>query len=147
MKGATRLMDQNEWLGARFEEHRSELRAVAYRMLGSLAEADDAVQDTWLRVSRAGADDVENLGGWFTTIVGRVCLNMLRARHRRHEHAFGVHLPDPVISPMVSPEADVQPEGEALMAVSVALALMVVLDTLSPPERLEFVLGDMFDLP
>ncbi len=92
-------MDENEWLADRFEEHRAHLRAVAYRMLGSLTEADDAVQDTWLRLSRSGADGVENLGGWLTTIVARVCLNMLRSRTTRREEALGVHLPDPVISP------------------------------------------------
>jgi RNA polymerase sigma-70 factor (ECF subfamily) len=112
-------------------------------MLGSLTEADDAVQDAWLRVSRAGASEVENLGGWMTTVVARVCLNMLRSRNRRREEPFGVHIPDPVISP----EAELQPEDEALLADSVGLALLVVLDTLSPAERLAFVLHDMFDLP
>src|SRR6188508_2481239 len=92
-------MDENQWLAARFEEHRTHLRAVAYRMLGSLAEADDAVQNAWLRVSRSGADEVENLGGWLTTIVARVCLNMLRSRNRRREEPLSVYLPDPVISP------------------------------------------------
>jgi DNA-directed RNA polymerase specialized sigma24 family protein len=91
-------MDENEWLAGRFEEHRAHLKAVAYRMLGSLAEADDAVQDAWLRLSRSGPGGVENLGGWLTTIVARVCLNMLRSRRVRHEEAYGVHLPDPVIS-------------------------------------------------
>src|SRR6266513_1331826 len=99
-------MDQNEWLADRFEEHRAHLRAVAYRMLGSLAEADDAVQDAWLRLSRSGAGGVENLGGWLTTIVARVCLNMLRARHRRREEPFPEHVPDPV----VSPGEELQPE-------------------------------------
>jgi RNA polymerase sigma-70 factor (ECF subfamily) len=136
-------MDENEWLADRFEEHRGHLRAVAYRMLGSLAEADDAVQDTWLRVSRAGAGEVENLGGWLTTIVARICLNMLRSRTTRREESLGVHLPDPVISP----DGELQPEDEALLADSVGLALLVVLDTLSPAERLAFVLHDMFDLP
>jgi RNA polymerase sigma factor (sigma-70 family) len=136
-------MDENEWLADRFEEHRAHLRAVAYRMLGSLAEADDAVQDTWLRVSRAGAGEVENLGGWLTTIVARVSLNMLRSRNLRGEASLGTHLPDPVISP----EGQLQPEDEALLADSVGLALLVVLDTLSPAERLAFVLHDMFDLP
>jgi RNA polymerase sigma factor (sigma-70 family) len=136
-------MDENEWLADRFEEHRPHLRSVAYRMLGSLTEADDAVQDTWLRLSRAGASEVENLGGWLTTIVARVCLNMLRSRHTRREESLGVHLPDPV----VSPEGMLQPEEEALLADSVGLALLVVLDTLSPAERLAFVLHDMFDLP
>src|ERR671925_219187 len=91
-------MDEHEWLAARFEEHRAHLRAVAYRMLGSLTEADDAVQDAWLRVSRAEASEVENLGGWLTTIVARVCLNMLRARNARREQSLGVHLPDPIVS-------------------------------------------------
>ncbi len=136
-------MDENEWLADRFEEHRAHLRAVAYRMLGSLAEADDAVQDTWLRVSRAGVDQVENLGGWLTTITARVCLNMLRSRNVRREESLGVRLPDPVISP----EGDLQPEEEALLADSVSLALLVVLDALSPAERLAFVLHDMFQLP
>jgi RNA polymerase sigma-70 factor (ECF subfamily) len=136
-------MDENEWLADRFEEHRAHLRAVAYRMLGDLAEADDAVQDTWLRLSRAGASEVHNLGGWLTTVVARVCLNMLRSRHTRREESLGVHLPDPV----VSPEGMLQPEEEALLADSVGLALLVVLDTLSPAERLAFVLHDMFELP
>jgi len=136
-------MDENEWLADRFEEHRAHLRAVAYRMLGSLTEADDAVQDAWLRLSRAGAGEVENLGGWLTTIVSRVCLNMLRSRNVRREEPLGVHIPDPVISP----EGVLQPEEEALLADSVGLALLVVLDTLSPAERLAFVLHDMFELP
>jgi len=132
-----------EWLADRFEEHRPHLRSVAYRMLGSLSEADDAVQDTWLRVSRAGTSEVENLGGWLTTIVARVCLNMLRARNARREQALDGHIPDPLISP--DPRS--QPEEEALLADSVSLALLVVLDTLSPAERLTFVLHDMFQLP
>jgi len=136
-------MDENEWLADRFEEHRAHLRAVAYRMLGSLTEADDAVQDTWLRLSRAGANKVENLGGWLTTIVARVCLNMLRSRNTRREESLGVHIPDPVISP----EGVLQPDEEALLADSVGLALLVVLDTLPPAERLAFVLHDMFELP
>jgi RNA polymerase sigma-70 factor (ECF subfamily) len=136
-------MDENEWLADRFEEHRAHLRSVAYRMLGSLTEADDAVQDTWLRMSRAGASQVENLGGWLTTIVARICLNMLRSRNTRREEALGVHIPDPVISP----DGELQPEEEALLADSVGLALLVVLDTLTPAERLAFVLHDMFELP
>src|SRR5215213_9231973 len=136
-------MDENDWLAARFEDHRAHLRAVAYRMLGSLTEADDAVQDTWLRLSRSGADEVENLGGWLTTIVARVCLNMLRSRTVRRENSFGIHLPDPV----VSPDGELQPEEEALLADSVGLALLVVLDNLAPAERLAFVLHDMFELP
>ena len=135
-------MDDDEWLAQRFEEQRTHLRAVAYRMLGSLTEADDAVQDAWLRVSRASTDEVENLGGWLTTIVARVCLNMLRSRTRRREEPFGVHLPDPVISPY----PELQPEEEVLLADSVGLALLVVLDTLTPAERLAFVLHDMFEL-
>ena len=136
-------MDDTEWLAGRFEEQRPQLRAVAYRMLGSLADADDAVQDTWERVSRAGADEVENLGGWLTTIVARVCLNSLRSRQSRREESFGVSVPDPI----VTAEDEVLPEDEVLMADSVGLALQVVLDTLSPSERLAFVLHDMFDLP
>ncbi|MFI5040975.1 MAG: sigma-70 family RNA polymerase sigma factor [Acidimicrobiales bacterium] len=136
-------MDNSDWLTERFEEHRARLRAVAYRMLGSLAEADDAVQDAWIRASRAGADDVDNLGGWLTTIVARVCLNILRSRKRRPEEDLEAHLPDPVISV----EGRLQPEDEALLADSVGLALQVVLDTLAPAERLAFVLHDMFDLP
>ena len=136
-------MDENEWLAERFEEHRAHLRAVAYRMLGSLAEADDAVQDAWLRVSRAGAGEVENLGGWLTTIVARVCLNMLRSRGARREDAVGAHVPDPVITP----EGALPPDEEAVLADSVGLALLVVLDTMAPAERLAFVLHDMFDLP
>ena len=136
-------MNENEWMVERFEEHRAHLKAVAYRMLGSISEADDAVQDAWVRVSRAGASEVENLGGWLTTIVARVCLNMLRARNVRREESLEVHLPDPV----VTLEATTQPEDEALLADSVGLALLVVLDTLTPAERLAFVLHDMFDLP
>jgi RNA polymerase sigma-70 factor (ECF subfamily) len=136
-------MDEHEWLADRFEEHRPHLRAVAYRMLGSLAEADDAVQDIWLRLTRAGADEVENLGGWLTTVVARVCLNMLRSRATRREEPLGPHLPDPGISP----PGTLQPEEEVLLADSVGLALLVVLDSLSPAERLAFVLHDMFELP
>lgn len=136
-------MDENEWLADRFEEHRARLRTVAYRMLGSLTEADDAVQDTWLRLSRAGANEVDNLGGWLTTVLARVCLNMLRSRNTRREEALGVGIPDPVITR----DEESQPEGEALLADSVGLALLVVLDALSPAERLAFVLHDMFGLP
>src|SRR6266571_1469953 len=136
-------MDENEWLADRFEEHRAHLRAVAYRMLGSLTDADDAVQDAWLRLSRSGAGEVENMGGWLTTIVARVCLNMLRSRNLRREESLGVRLPDPV----VSPDAELQPEEEALLADSVGLALLVVLDALAPAQRLAFVLHDMFELP
>jgi RNA polymerase sigma-70 factor (ECF subfamily) len=136
-------MDENEWLAERFEEHRGHLRAVAYRMLGSLTEADDALQEAWLRLSMAGAGEVENLGGWLTTIVARVCLNMLRARNVRRAESFGVHIPDPIISA----DGELQPEEEALLADAVGLALLVVLDTLSPAERLAFVLHDTFALP
>jgi RNA polymerase sigma factor (sigma-70 family) len=136
-------MNEKDWLAERFEVHRGHLRAVAYRMLGSLSEADDAVQDTWLRLNRSGADEVENLGAWLTTVVARVCLNMLRSRNTRREELFGVHLPDPV----VVRDGELQPEEEALLADSVGLALLVVLDTLAPAERLAFVLHDMFQLP
>lgn len=136
-------MDENERLAERFEAHRPHLRSVAYRMLGSVTEAEDAVQDAWLRASRAGAGDIENLGGWLTTIVARVCLNMLRSRNTRREESLEVHLPDPVVtSDVASP-----PEEEAILADSVSLALLVVLDALAPAERLAFVLHDMFDLP
>jgi RNA polymerase sigma factor (sigma-70 family) len=136
-------MDDSDWLVERFEEQRSHLRAVAFRMLGSLAEADDAVQDTWVRVSRAEASEIENLGGWLTTIVARVCLNMLRSRNVRREVSLEVYLPDPVISPV----GELRPEDEVLLADSVGLALLVVLDSLAPAERLAFVLHDMFELP
>jgi RNA polymerase sigma factor (sigma-70 family) len=135
-------MDEQAWLADRFEEHRTHLRAVAYRMLGSLTEADDAVQDAWLRLSRSDAGEVENLGGWLTTTVARVCLNILRARNARREVSFEARLPDPV----VSREGELQPEEEALLADSVGLALLVVLDTLAPAERLAFVLHDVFGL-
>ena len=137
------MAENQMWLAERFEEHRPHLRAVAYRMLGSLSEADDAVQDAWLRLSRTEASEVDNLGGWLTTVVARVCLNMLRSRNTRREKSLDVRLPDPVISP----EGMLQPEDEALLADSVGLALLVVLDSLSPAERLAFVLHDMFELP
>jgi len=136
-------MDEDQWLAARFEEHRGELRAVAYRMLGSLAEADDAVQEAWLRLSRSDVSGVNNLGAWLTTVVGRVCLNMLRARTTRREDPLTPHLPDPV----VTRAEDTDPEHQALLADSVGLALLVVLDMLSPAERLAFVLHDMFAVP
>jgi RNA polymerase sigma-70 factor (ECF subfamily) len=136
-------MDEKAWLAERFEEQRPHLRAVAYRMVGSLTEAEDAVQDAWLRLSRSGAGEVDNLGGWLTTIVARVCLNMLRARKVRREDSLGLHLPDPIISR----DGELQPEEEAVLADSVGLALLVVLDTLSPAERLAFVLHDLFELP
>jgi RNA polymerase sigma-70 factor, ECF subfamily len=136
-------MDEHDWLAERFEEHRTHLRAVAYRMLGSLSEADDAVQETWLRLSRSDTSDVENLGGWLTTVVARVCLNVLRSRKARREDPLDVHVPDPV----VSSRDGLDPEHEALLADSVGLALLVVLETLSPAERLAFVLHDMFAVP
>lgn len=135
-------MDDRDWLAERFEANRTHLRAVAYRMLGSQSEADDAVQEAWLRVSRSGTSGVENLGGWLTTVVARVCLNMLRLRKSRREELLGSHIPDPA----VSGEDETDPEHEALLADSVGLALLVVLEKLSPAERVAFVLHDMFDL-
>ena len=134
-------MDDTEWLSDRFEAHRSHLRGVAYRMLGSLAEADDAVQETWLRLARSDTE-VDNLRAWLTTVVSRICLDMLRGRATRREETFDVHLPDPIVTP---PGDD--PEQHAVLADSVGLALLVVLDTLSPAERLAFVLHDVFALP
>jgi RNA polymerase sigma-70 factor (ECF subfamily) len=136
-------MDQQEWLALQFEHHRPRLRAVAYRMLGSLNEADDAVQDAWLRLSRTDNGEVENLGGWLTTVVARVALNMLRARRTRRETPLDVHVPDPIVDPTDGSN----PEHEALLADSVGLALVVVLETLTPAERLAFVLHDMFAVP
>jgi RNA polymerase sigma factor (sigma-70 family) len=135
-------MDEQEFLAARFEEHRGRLKAVAYRMLGSLAEADDAVQEAWLRVTRADTAAVENMTGWLTTIVARICLNVLRSRHR--EEPLDVHVPDPILARL---DTTPDPEQEALLADSVGLALLVVLETLSPAERLAFVLHDMFSMP
>jgi RNA polymerase sigma factor (sigma-70 family) len=136
-------MDEREFLAQQFEEHRTRLRAVAYRMLGSLSEADDAVQETWLRLSRIDADEVENLGGWLTTVVARVSMNMLRSRRSRREEPLELRMPEPIVD-----RADgTDPEHEALLADSVGLALLVVLETLSPPERLAFVLHDMFAVP
>jgi RNA polymerase sigma factor (sigma-70 family) len=136
-------MDEREFLAQQFEEHRTRMRAVAYRMLGSLSEADDAVQETWLRLSRIDADEVENLGGWLTTVVARVSLNMLRSRRSWREEPLDVRMPEPIVD-----RADgTDPEHEALLADSVGLALLVVLETLSPPERLAFVLHDMFAVP
>lgn len=135
-------MDEQGLLAERFERHRRRLRAVAYRMLGSMAEADDAVQEAWLRVSRAETADVENLGGWLTTIVARVCLNMLRARRSRREESIQAHVPDPI----VDREDGIDPEHEALLGDSLGLALFVVLETLGPAERVAFVLHDVFGL-
>ncbi|GAA2321120.1 RNA polymerase sigma factor SigJ [Streptomyces caniferus] len=136
-------MNDHEWLAERFEENRNHLRAVAYRMLGSVSEADDAVQEAWLRLSRSGTDGVANLGGWLTTIVGRVCLDQLRMRKARREDPLDFHVPEPIVS---RPDS-VDPEHEALLADSVGLALLVVLETLTPVERLAFVLHDMFAVP
>jgi RNA polymerase sigma factor (sigma-70 family) len=133
----------DEWLAERFAEHRPHLRAVAYRMLGSLSEADEAVQEAWLRLSRSDARGIENLGGWLTTVVARLCLNTLRARKSRREEPLDTHLPDPIVS---APDG-VDPEHEALLADSVGLALLVVLETLTPAERLAFVLHDVFAIP
>ncbi|MFE3542910.1 sigma-70 family RNA polymerase sigma factor [Nocardia sp. NPDC059177] len=137
-------MHDEQLLADRFEAHRTHLRAVAYRILGSLTEADDAVQEAWFRLARTDTTDVANIGGWLTTVVGRVCLDMLRTRRTRHEEPLEVeHLPDPVIVSETTPD----PEHEALLADSVGLALLVVLDSLSPAERLAFVLHDMFAMP
>ena len=133
-------MNDSEWLAARFEDHRPRLRSVAYRMLGSLSEADDAVQEAWLRLNRVDADEVENLGGWLTTVVARVSLNMLRSRRSRREEPFDEYMPEPIVDPADGTD----PEHEALLADSVGLALLVVLERLSPAERLAFVLHDMF---
>src|SRR5213083_850422 len=137
-------MDEHEWLAERFEEHRARLRAVAYRMLGSLSDADDAVQESWLRLSRSDPDAIANLPGWLTTVVARVSLDMLRARGARREDYVGSWLPEPVV---LVEDSDADPEHQALLADSVGLALLVVLDSLAPPERLAFVLHDMFAVP
>lgn len=136
-------MDERDYLAQRFEEHRGHLRAVAYRMLGSVTEADDAVQEAWLRLSRSDETGIDNLGGWLTTVVARVSLDMLRSRKSRSEEPFPARLPEPV----VSPESGDDPEREALMADSVGLALLIVLEALAPAERLAFVLHDMFGVP
>ncbi|HSJ92956.1 MAG TPA: sigma-70 family RNA polymerase sigma factor [Gaiellaceae bacterium] len=136
-------MDRQEWLARQFDEHRPHLRAVAYRMLGSLSEAEDAVQDAWLRLGRTDTDEVENLRAWLTTVVARVALNMLRGRRARREQPLDVRLPDPIVDPADGTD----PEHEALLADSVGLALLVVLETLTPAERLAFVLHDMFAVP
>jgi RNA polymerase sigma factor (sigma-70 family) len=140
-------MDEQDWLAQRFEEHRSHLRAVAYRMLGSISEADDAVQEAWLRLSRSETSGVENLGGWLTTVVGRVCLDMLRSRTSRRVVPLGEPLGTRVPEPLVSRADGIDPEHEALLADSVGLALLVVLQTLTPAQRLTFVLHDMFSVP
>jgi RNA polymerase sigma factor (sigma-70 family) len=136
------MMDEREWLTERFQQHRSHLRAFAYRMLGSVSEADDALQEAWLRIRDQDPESVENMQAWLTTVVGRVCLNMLRSRRARREEP-SVHVPGPV----VSFDEDVDPQHEALLAESVGLALLVVLDALTPAERLAFVLHDVFGVP
>jgi RNA polymerase sigma-70 factor (ECF subfamily) len=136
------MVNEKNWLVERFEEHRTHLRAVAYRMLGSVGDADDAVQETWLRLSRSDVGAVENLRGWLTTVTARVCLNILRSRQSRREESI-VRVPEPI----VSRDADSDPERQALIADSVGLALLVVLETLAPAERLAFVLHDMFGVP
>src|SRR5712692_5458587 len=136
-------MAEHEWLAEQFEANRTHLRAVAYRMLGSLSEADDAVQESWLHLSRSDTSGVENLGGWLTTVVARVCLDMLRSRNSRREEPLGADMPEPI----VSRQDGIDPEHEALLADSVGLALLVVLDTLNPAERLAFVLHDLFAVP
>jgi RNA polymerase sigma factor (sigma-70 family) len=136
-------MADSDWLADRFERNRAHLRAVAYRMLGSQSEADDAVQESWLRVSRAGAEHVENIGGWLTTIVARVCLDMLRARKSRREEPLGLQFAEPT----AADDAGGDPERELLLAESIGLALLVVLEALTPAERVAFVLHDMFAIP
>jgi RNA polymerase sigma factor (sigma-70 family) len=137
-------MDERDLLAAEFERHRTRLRAVAYRMLGSLSDADDAVQEAWLRLNRSDADAIANLAGWLTSVVSRVSLDMLRARRARHEDYVGSWLPEPLVDYELE---GVEPESQALLADSVGLALLVVLDSLAPPERLAFVLHDMFAVP
>ena len=136
-------MDDQQFLAEQFEQHRTHLRAVAYRMLGSITEADDAVQEAWLRLSRSDADAIENLAGWLTTVVSRVCLNVLRSRTARREDLLDPHLPDPI----VTVEGTLDPEEEVMLADAVGVALLVVLETLTPAERLAFVLHDTFAVP
>src|SRR5215475_9398376 len=139
-----RDMSDQDFLAEQFEAQRGQLRAVAYRMLGSTAEADDAVQEAWLRLSRSDSDEIDNLGGWLTTVVARICLNMLRSRKTRAEQPIDeVRIPDPVLGQL----EQTGPESEAVLADSVGLAMLVVLETLTPPERLAFVLHDMFAVP
>jgi len=136
-------MTDQEWLARRFEAHRSHLRAVAYRMLGSVTEADDAVQEAWMRLSRTDTGDVENLRAWLTTVVSRVCLNQLRSRRTRREAPLETHVADPI----VSPASGIDPEHEAMLGDSIGLALLTVFDTLNPAERIAFVLHDVFAVP
>jgi RNA polymerase sigma factor (sigma-70 family) len=140
-------MDEHDFLAEQFEENRTHLRAVAYRMLGSLGEAEDAVQEAWLRLSRSDTSGIENLGGWLTTVVGRVCLDMLRSRRSRREEPLGEPLGARFPDPIVGRQGGIDPEHEALLSDSIGLALLVVLETLSPAERLAFVLHDMFAVP
>src|SRR6187455_841916 len=139
----TSRMDDQEFLAERFEANRSHLRGVAFRMLGSVSEADDAVQEAWIRLSRTDTSEVDNLRAWLTTVVGRVCLNMLRSRNTRRESSLETYLPDPI----VSPQAGIDPEQEALLGDSVGLAMLVVLEALTPAERVAFVLHDVFAVP
>ncbi len=141
------MSENDDWLAERFEEQRGHLRAVGYRMLGSTAEAEDAVQEVWLRLSRTDTSDVENLGGWLTTVMARICLNVLRSRRTRNEQALEAHVPDPIVSRLVPAASAGDPEHQAVLADSVGLALLVVLETLPPAERLAFVLHDMFAMP
>jgi RNA polymerase sigma factor (sigma-70 family) len=136
-------MDEHDWLAERFEADRADLQSVAYRMLGSLSEAEDAVQEAWLRLSRSDTHEVENLSAWLTTVVGRVCLDMLRARRSRREEPVSTYVPDPIVT---RPD-ELNPEDDAVMADSIGLALLVILETLDPAERLAFVLHDMFAVP
>src|SRR5919205_3640679 len=135
--------ERHDWLAQRFQEHRPRLRAVAYRMLGSTSEAEDALQEAWIRLSRSNAGEIDNLEAWLVTVVGRVALNMLRSRKTRREEPLDAHLPDPIVDHVDG----IDPEHEALLADSVGLALLVVLETLTPAERLAFVLHDMFGVP
>jgi RNA polymerase sigma factor (sigma-70 family) len=136
-------MNESDWLAERFESHRGHLRGVAYRMLGSVSEADDAIQESWIRLSRTDANEIENLRAWLTTVVARVCLNILRSRKARREAPLEPHMPDPILSS----ESGMDPEQEALLGDSVGLALLVVLDSLTPAERVAFVLHDVFAMP
>ncbi len=136
-------MTDQVWLAERFETHRPHLRGVAYRMLGSLSEADDAVQEAWIRLSRTDTSDVENMRAWLTTVVGRVCLNQLRTRRTRREAPLDTHVADPIVGPATG----MDPEHEALMADSIGLAMLAVLESLSPAERVAFVLHDVFAIP
>ena len=138
-------MDERDWLAQSFQEHRPHLRAVAYRMLGSTSEADDALQEAWIRLSRSNAAEIDNLEAWLVTVVGRVALNMLRSRKTRREQPLDAHLPDPIVDR--AEDGIYDPEHEALLSDSVGLALLVVLETLTPAERLAFVLHDMFSVP